>query len=430
MAFFRGFLLLPILLYAHSAEADSLAISCISDAGAATSTSSCSAILPKCVDLKTSYEKTVKNFLSWKIWGYYNGKNIDLDSSVLNASKPTLSGVDLMYPICSVVGHKIQYTGSVPPMSQERRCDKSRKSLSTIYQSLGFEYANQTIGKKGTCGIRPDTTVDGSTLNIKFVNGSGNLWNSYMIGAYPWLIRKNAYDVLTALKPDFSNLSEVISDASVKADLTALNTTMTGYYTALSSDSKASCSAPASDIVTKCTTGKMVVTDPSNRICTLVKAQLTLNTGTIPNVIVKEIMARVQTQYDSLFSKLLTFTVPTSQNLWNRCKDTGGLFKSKKAKMAETASCLTDGADFYSYGNGLVTENGCSGTGGAKQIATRIRDGASVGAQAGQGDQTVMLGFAGVIESIIRRDICLQSSWSDQSVCDTVNIPDKPDGVQ
>jgi len=426
--FYLFFMVLPFV-----AQADGLAVSCIDAAGASTSTSSCKSILPKCADLKTSYEATVKRNLSWKIWGYYNGKNIDLDNSNLNSAAPTLNGVDLMYPICSVVGHKMQYAGASPLATTYDACNKTRKPALDAYTALGFELANQTIGKKGTCGVRPDTDSGSNTLTLKFANGAGNLWNSYLVGAYPWLIRRQAYEVLSALKPDLSNLGDLITDTSVKADVTALNTKMAGYYNDLSTTSKAVCAQPVSDVAQKCIGQDMVVTDPSNRICTLVKAQLLLNTGGVPNILVKEIMKRVQTQYDDLFGKLITFKVPASENLWNKCKDTGGLFTSVKTKNSRTASCLFDGADFYTYSNNLTTENACTGSHhGAYPVGIHISDGKAqdVKPKTMGADMSLSLGFAGVVESIIRRDICKQNTWSDVSICDTVNIPDKPDGVQ
>jgi hypothetical protein len=437
MNYFQLRALLALLLFSPMVvHADPL-VSCIDDSGNTTSSANtCNAILPKCSDLKATYEKAVKNFLTWKIWGYYQGKNIDIDASTLTSASPTLVGTNLLYPICSIVGHKMQYTGTPPLTSGYNACDKTRQAQANAFSAAGIEYASQTIANKASCGLRPNTATSGNNLKIQFSNGGGNLWASYFVGAYPWLIRRYASDVLSQIKPDLSNLSDVISDSSSKSELSSANTSAATYYGALSTESKTLCSGAGANIVSNCSSGNVTLSDPSNKICTLVKAQATTNTGALPNVIVKEIMLRVQTQYDALFDKLLAFNVPDTQNIWNKCKDTGSLFRSGTKKTAMTASCLFDGAEFYTYSsNNFTTENGCTGSAshrGTYPVAIRIADGAAVdmGNPAMGPDRTLTLGFAAVIESIIRRDICLQTKYTDASVCDSINIPDQPAGVQ
>jgi hypothetical protein len=238
-----------------------ISIPCVDDSGKSTATTGaglCSAILPKCSNIRTNYEKTVKNFLTWKIWGYYQGKNVDLNASTLSATGTNLVGTDLMYPICSVVGHKMQFSGTSPLLSGNfNPCDDTRQKMAALYDSLGIEYSHQSIGKKAACGARPDTDSGTTYLTLSFRGGNGNLWNSYMVGAYPWLIRRHAYDVLTALKPDLSNLSDVVSSASVKTDLAAVGTMMNAYYADLATASTEVCSNTS--IIDKCNNGTITM---------------------------------------------------------------------------------------------------------------------------------------------------------------------------
>ena len=356
-------------------------------------------------------------------------------------------GPALAYPICSVVGHTMQFTGTRPiPSKNVGLCDKTRATQANAYSAAGIEYATQTIGNKTSCGRRPDALTGDMSITMKFQAGSGNLWDSWLIGSYPWLIRRYANDVLTQIKPDLSNMSDVLTDASAIADWNALNTTMSGYFSSISSDAKSYCSLPSaspsssattsSNIVAKCTSGTMSLTDPANRLCTLVKAQTTLNSGALPNMLVKEIMSRVQTNYDKLFDNLMTFKAGPALSLWNQCKNTGSLFRAGAKKKAMTSSCLFDGADFYAYtSDGTpAQENDCSGSGrhhADDGYLFRVSDGSvsSIGDSIGS-DKTLLFGFGGLVEYIIRHNICQQNTYSDTSVCDTINIPDKPAGIQ
>jgi len=425
-----------------------ISIACIDDSGKAVNTSgnTCAALLPKCSTLKTSYEKSVKDFLTWKIWGYYQGKNIDLNTSTLNAKAPVFQGPDLLYPVCSVVGHKLQFSGQHPMLSPSYApCEIPRKSIPALYQGLGIEYVHQTIGRNASCGSRPLTTnpAGHDKMNISFSGGNGSLWSSYIVGAYPWLIRRHAYDVLTALKPDLSNLSDVVSSDAVKKNLATLSANMTTYYTTLSSQVKTACDAGASDLVNKCS-GKTPVslTDPVARLCTLASAQNTVNNGAIPNMLVMEIMSRVQKQYDSLFLNLVTLQSGWGKKLYDKCNNTGAYGRSTRGQNALKASCLFDGASFATFQDMTTEENDCKGSesrSGKYPVLTRIEDGgvegvidnsAIVAMKFANSSHSLNFGFAGLVESIIRRDICKQIHYTDKSICDDVNIPDQPAGTQ
>ena len=421
-------------------SAVSIAIPCIDDAGKVVASGAgagaCNSILPKCTDLKNSYEKAVKNFLSWKIYGYYQGKNVDLNKSTLTTTGTKLEGPDLLYPICSVVGHQVQYSKAHPLKSGAYApCDGTRATQAKVYEGLGLEYAHQTIGKKLSCGLRPATNSGGSKLLLSFQGESGNLWNAYLVGTYPWLIRRHAYDVLTQLKPDLSNIADIVSSDGVKRDLAALNDKMNGYFKDLSAEAHDACQASTtnSDLVTRCLSGQMSLTDPANRLCTLVKAQNTVNNGALPNMLVMEIMSRVQADYDKYFGKMLSWQTEPFKSFASSCENNSG--GSNRNKKSARASCVFDGGNFYTFNDRATTENDCSGKASRRETSShiiRIRDSKLVpftNAFPAKTDETLFLGFGGLVESIIRRDICKQSRYTDTSICDTVNIPDQPEGM-
>jgi hypothetical protein len=181
--------------------------------------------------------------------------------------------------------------------------------------------------------------------------------------------------------------------------------------------------------------------DPAHRLCTLVKAQSTVNSGALPNIIVMEIMARVQRDFDGYFAHVLDPTRPPLKLLWDKCSNTGALFRSNRGKKALSASCLFDGGDFLTLQGMATVEDNCDGTASRHGFFTanyRIDTGAVEGdsdspisaLKLGGTNHTLMLGFGSMIESIIRHNICGQNNVNDVSVCDTVNIPDQPDGVK
>ncbi len=421
----------------------------------------CASILPKCSDLRNGvngvggFERTVKEMLSMKIWGYYNGKDLDLDRST-----PTnLQGTAMPTAMCSVVGSRLQ---------------NANGSNST------FELKDQKVGRQISCGVRPDAqghegsgfwgglgsslaTIgtlgtmgggSGNHLTLEFNNGAGSLWAAYMQGAYPWLIRKNAYDVLQELRPDLSNLNDVVrGNTALRADLSTLNTRMNTFYRGLSQELRNSCQTGAASLIDRCKLGTMSLTDPANRLCTLVKAQSAVSGGVLPNILIAEIMIRAQKQYDEYFSKLM-MPGSTFNNFFNQCAAIGGnsdgtYGTSYRFKYSRTASCLFTGDWFLTYDDYSVHEttdtDGSDNRSGRVRTRVKISDGTVESADTfrtllavsgpglsggGTSSFAVNQGFAGFVEAIIRGKICGQRTYADVSVCDSVNIPDRPAGVR
>jgi hypothetical protein len=365
----------------------------------------CKGILPRCADLKKEIETSVRGAMSLKIWGYYKGLDADLDRSSL----AKLEGEPLANPVCSLVGHKMQNNGN----------------------TSDFEVTKQTIGDKKDCGKPPAMDNDGLTLKINYSGANGSLWIAYMQGAYPWLIRKHTYEVLNLLDANLSNLDKVLTISGMAKDVQGTVDKMKTFSKGLSTEAKASCekSTKGSNLVKQCTSGAMSVNDPAQRICTLVKAQLVSNGGALPSMIIAEIMdgkGRVHEQYASIFGTLLDFSNGSSnaknakasnssvQNLLSDCANSSGFLRTKKKKLAMTASCL--------LGEQYCVRHRCKDSSFPTRLSDEFLKGSST--------RTNNKGIVGVIEKLIRHDICGQNKISDPSVCDLAGIPSKPVGVE
>jgi|GEM_PF-3110154 len=386
----------------------------------------CQAILPKCTDLRKDIEDKVKNLLSMKIYGFYSGYNLDLNNS--SPDKPV--GPKMQYAMCSLVGQKMQNNGS----------------------DDDFEITSESVSKTPrSCGNPPviDTGTKGK-VTIKYEGDQdGSLWISYLQGAYPWLIRKKAYDVFHKLDANLTNLNEVISDLGMTNDVKKLANDMAQLNQSLSESEKTVCQQTKDDesLIDKCKKGNLSISDPVARICKLVVAQLATNGMTIPNMLISEIMDGdhgVFDQYDDIFGQMLDFqnnggtrnakkhataSDPTMKNLAKSCADTGGFlsFRSRKKKTAQTAACLM-GKTMSSHGksatvyscvniaNGTIEHNGGNTV---KHIVCP-----------GRPNYTYAFGVPAVIEKLIRHNVCGQNRTSDSSVCDQIDIPSKPDGVK
>ncbi|MBS1958014.1 MAG: hypothetical protein JST80_00945 [Bdellovibrionales bacterium] len=383
-------------------------IACLSDSGAvlnADPSSVCKAVLPKCSVLQKAIIEKTKDMLSQKIWGYYNGKDVDLAKSSPN----NLIGTDLPFPVCSVVGHQLKYSAG-------------RNDIET---------KTQAIGKKGSCGERPRVIASrsGKKFALNYDNNAGSLWISYMLGAYPWLIRKHGADVLNTLKPDLSNINSLITNKAMIDDLVKTATQMKDYNQKLAAEVKTTCNTGDSDLTAKCMAGTISVTDPAQRVCTIVKAQLAANEGAVPNILAYEVMQRVQKQYDDVFAKLINFKNPTMSGFSNECGDTGSFGRSRKKKISMTASCFFGGS-YCTTNDGTVREDGPNvpGVCGEKNTRILIPSGRTTGGLIGFNSTAVTknVGFAAVVEKLIRHDVCGQNSPGDDSICDKINIPSKP----
>jgi hypothetical protein len=388
-----------------------LNLPCVTDAGAianAAPADVCKAILPKCTDVKKQLIQTVKDQLSLKIWGFYNGKNIDPNLS----TKSSLVGPATANTVCSVVGQTLKYTND-----------------STL------ELTQQMIGSKLSCGLRPNLKVnsDHRTATFDFSGNQGNLWSSYMLGVYPWLMRRYASDVFTLIKDDLSNIDAIVNSPSASADAATTAKFVATAVQGLSAAAKSVCLVGRPNLVSDCTAGTLTVNDPALKICTLVQSQTLTSTGAIPNIIQSQIMTRVQNYYDSKVAVILKDASPDFTTFKNSCGVSRGLFSSKEHGMSCLASCVFDGQKFSTSDNTFIVHefdgshkaNGCNNSSMLKMSGdySTVSGG---NLQGGSPYFTSGHGFAGFIEKMIRTDICQQKLKTDTSVCDSVNIPSEP----
>jgi len=394
----------------------SLSVPCIGSSGKvmnADPASVCQAILPKCADLRTGIEDKVKNLLSMKIYGFYSGYNLDLHTSTTETPK----GDKLQNPICSLVGQKMENHGS----------------------TSDFEITSESISKAASsCGMPPRIDVSNKgkrRIEIFYDSTGGSQWAAYLQGAYPWLIRKKAYEVFQKLDANLTNLNSVISDAGMNKDLQTLSSQMSQFYQGLSETAKSSCqdTKDGENLIDQCKKGTLSVNDPVARICKLVVAQIAANDSAIPNMLISEIMDGddgVFDRYDAIFGQLLNFSNTSShsgstsgsnstmKNFAKSCADTSEAFRSKKKKMAMTASCLA--------GKKMCISGKCA----TVEAHVQVSNGKIVKLPVRMPSYTNAKGVPAVIERLVRHDVCGQNVATDKSVCDTIDIPSKPDGVK
>jgi hypothetical protein len=271
-SFFSIVVVASILWCPYQAHADgSAAIPCLDASGNvknADSADVCKAILPTCTDMKAKLIAQMKDMLEWKIYGYYYlGKDIKLDSLSGMKAGGTPDGDPLPYTICSVVGHKISGGDH-------------------------GEITTQNIGPGSrSCGDLP-TLQNGDAWNyrtkIQYNGTEGTRWFSYVLGAFPWELRRNASEVINQIKDDLSNLDEVIHMDAMSADIVNTLKDIKTAKLALSADAATTCNQPPEkSIITSCLTpGGLAITDPVQKLCTLAKSQLALNEAALPNMLV------------------------------------------------------------------------------------------------------------------------------------------------
>jgi hypothetical protein len=395
-----------------------LSVACLGSDGQVKNASDadvCKIILPKCSDVQAVIQKSAKRMLSMKIYGYYKGKDLDLDKS----SKDHLVGTDLAIPVCSVVGHNIAGSGDE-------------------------EMVSQTVGNKSSCGRRPYATgARGSKrVYLRFQNDEGTLWSSWMLGTYPWGIRANAYDFFKAIQPDLSNLDSLLTSSvasSLKNDYIAVADDAKAYFRKLDDSSKSMCTSNKTDIVDKCMNGGFSFSDPAIRLCTLVKAQKALNEGALGNLVVAEVMSKVQAQHDSLFKNVMTANVrPGSgdpgfmnQLIYKCNRGTGDLNGgSRRKKLAKVASCIFSGEEFRCWKDWHIDEGSLSSNKTGQRSSHFDLSNGQVHTDSGtNANRSLQNGFAGGIEYTIRNNICGQTTRGmPADKCDSSDsgIPDKP----
>jgi hypothetical protein len=306
------------------------------------------------------------------------------------------------------------------------------------------------------------------------------------MGSYPWGIRANAYQTLNEIKPDLSNLNDVLKAENLtemKAAYVATRNSFRDYFKGLDEAAKAVCNG-GEDVVKKCLEGGFSLTDPAIRLCSIVKGQMSLNQGGVANMMVSEVMSRTMTQHDQLFSSVVKNIVRPSSGdtgvmnkLIHACNrytyegdDTGGqgCGYSRRHYLATVGSCLGKGTLYRAWADWHVDEGSsytCRREGGRKSRVelssgnvvtdTGFSGGAWIsfglsplaglagvfGASAtnaifssdivgpGAPQFAAQNGFAGGIEYLIRKEICGQTLRNlPSAACDSSEngIPDKP----
>ncbi len=421
--------------------AQTISIPCLDATGTvknADPASVCKSILPKCTDLKKKLMDSSRDMLEWKIYGYYH---LNMDLKLDSSSRENPQGDSMPYPLCSVVGHKL-------------------KAASEFDKPLNLELTHQTIGKKAYCGDDPKFINDKRKYKTKisYEGEYGKRWFSYVLGAYPWEIRANAYDVFAKLKDDLSNLGEVIHASSLSEGAQNALEEMKKNVAKLSDAAKASCKPAQEDIVANCLSGNYSITDPVQRLCTLAKAQLALNETAMPNIMVYEVMERTKKMHKRLFGNLFNESAnPIFKDLLHHCtaKASKDRTLGKILGWTEirhlyscTVSCLVGGKEIYTYENWISGENNEGGK-NRRKCQSMVRYGLNASSAADShytyfggvtSDNLINLskipsspgvtfngGFAGMIEAIIRLDVCQQKGGkTGENKCDLAKISDKP----
>jgi hypothetical protein len=471
--FYRSIGLAFILLtftYGVAQSAESISIPCRDEKGTifnAKESEVCRSILPLCSKLRENLIDSMKNMISWKIYGYYHlNKDIDLNQELTNPA--SLKGEPLPYPVCSVVGQKV--SGGT---------------------DLG-EINKQSIGQQLSCGEYPiilhksTDNTKGYQSTIHYSGERGKRWFSWVQGALPWELRRSAYDINNKLDANLTNLGEVLSNSAMNDALKDKLQYIRKRVLELSGQAKAACHSSSEDILKDCQTSeKLSLTDPVNRVCTLAKAQLALNSLAAPNMLVFEAMDRARTYHERYFQYAFVAsgenpngTMGEFSHLVKYCSDNSSLngflstvlnfwpfrqiFRWIRANKSYSCftSCMLDGTEYYT--NVQNNKESWKNSGGARRRKCQKKSAFSletgkpitlywqsfaeglslriwkVTYRSGSGDfvkdlasslpakRTNNHGFAGMVEKVIRKDICLQNKKTDPSICDEIGIPDVP----
>ncbi len=419
----------------------------------------CPAILQKCSVIRDAIKKGLADQLSQKITAYYKQQNISQSAKDVGVkgTQGAMGSSPTNAPVCSVVGQKVQ-TSTNPPKDSE--------------------ISSQILGAQASCGTKPHFRMSrwGENLDpkvhldMKFDNSHGTQWMAYMNAAYIFAIKAAAHDVVSAIKPDLSNIGDNISSADSAVVATALKT-LSDAIAGLNAASQASCTS-ATDVVNKCLNGGMAVTDPAQRLCNLVQAELLINSGTVGNLLVAGVITKAQSIYDQKVSPIVSDSAgDTDMNaLSGMCggfalnhkhiepvvgllspitvlqgwyePDGHTMYKmySNRIAAAVTGSCMTDGKTM-----GTLDESGdnevLDGGGGHKAYRAEFASDAkganpsvnptacifssNAGPTQSCSVYSPYYGFAGVIEKKIRVDICRQkTSTNDANVCDKLEDSD------
>jgi hypothetical protein len=428
--------------------------------GGGTETNTCKNALPKCEELLSKTSGDVKKLLSMKMYGFWKGKDLDLNKTTLEEPY----GKDLTQGMCSVVGHHIVYKGDKDLEFDQRRNGDDPVSTGGV---------NLYSGK--SCGARPKMRKGGGRANgkrelaIVFQQEQGERWSSAILGAMPWEIRAAAYQFFSGIGNKPEDIATSLTDESLTSLVDAGKQTqeqLSELLNGLPQESRVFCTDPAyKNLVGRCmgTDTPLAMTDPAVRLCQIVGVTMAMQGGGVQNAIVAQIMANATKNFNSHFGNIMKFDQPIWWELVNECQKRTRNFLglNRRKKMAKQASCFHDGDwvrvskdwDVYDSDNSRKRNRK-----NRMPVAFRLdkdeptavrdvdhahnnspyeREGDGLKSHKlwwntrGKGKLTLANGFEGAVEWIIRKKICGQSSvTSPSAACDENVIPDKPAGVK
>lgn len=299
-------------LGAFGSEAFAFNIKCVKDDGTisgGTPENSCKNLLPKCSDVHNDYKLKTFESLSWKIYGYFKGW--DLNTNQTTAASP--SGNQMPFKICSVVGKQIKFKGDA--------------DLAFKYRDYDFTPANGGLSNYSgdPCGEMPAAKVDPDTRDVylRFEGSYGNAVTAMMYGALPYEIRAEAYKFFQQVtKPaDLDAKLDAPELQPLKAQIDQIQSMSDEYFSSLPPEAKAACTDPQSaNLLARCKgQGEpFSLSDPSLRLCTLAQASMMVNQGSVASLIQAQIVKKALESFDTHFGNYLN---PNSSPLWSTLVD-------------------------------------------------------------------------------------------------------------
>jgi hypothetical protein len=427
----------------------------------------CPNALPKCSDILPKTKEDAKKLLSMKIYGFWIGKDLDLNKTTLQ--EPV--GKDLNQGMCSVVGHHIVYKGD-----RDLEFDEIRNGTDQV-STGGINSYN-----KKSCGSRPMMRKGGGRANgkrqlaIVFNGEYGARWSSAILGGMPWEIRAAAHKFFSSVGEKPEDLTKALKDDSLTELAEAGKQTQDQLKELLSSlpqESRAFCTSPEyKNLVGRCmgTDAPLSMTDPAMRLCQIVGVTVAMQGGGVQNAVVAQIMATANKNFQEHFKDILRTDQPMWKALEDACQKRTKNFlgMNRRKKMAKQASCFHDGDwvrvskdwdvhDSDDSPNWIGARNRKNQMRLAFRLDTEgpetIRDAYPPSNQApylrrgmtkarAMGfmfgwdkwetvPATLASGFEGAVEWVIRKKVCEQSAVDSPSdACDETKIPDKPEGVK
>ena len=474
---------------AQGASVEELKLRCLKEDGSisgdGTSENTCKNLLPKCADLQNDYQKKIRDLLSLKIYGYYQNKDLDLNKTTLE--HPV--GSELKTHMCSVVGHFIVYKGDA---DIEVNYHNGAVPISNEGKQ---KYTGMSCGELPRIHInKSDKIVNFIFEDGKGARWSNVMLGAmpYEIRAHydQFLQKAKTPDGVSSFIQDetLKELSQEYVDR--QKELSAFYQSLPEESKAACSDG--SRTGMLDSCLGKPGTAPIPLNDPAHRTCAIAKAYMAMNSGALPSLVVAQIVLNAKKDFDNRFSKLVSAENDHFQKLKEAASEgtswwSSGM-KSKRKRAAIYTSSVMDGHWWRTSGDwdGYPTDgSGKRNRKGKREIAFKLDSdtvspvkagpanndagkkyqrkirheigggwmslsnilGVGIVASAvngiwGEGSSfgfnglyghalTLNNGFEGLVEYMVRHEICGQNSVTDpSSKCGEDLIPTKPVGVK